>query len=142
MYYMGENSQESLPKPFPKAVIYSDKLLYVCLANYPWIEGHTVVVWKKRVKDLHLLDRKEYEYLMDVVDAVRTAIIKTLGVTKVYLIYMDEINHVHWHLIPRYDEEGFTCLQHEPVKLKDFSLTEKIRNNLKKSFWMEKGELD
>ena len=40
-----------LPKPYENAIIYEDKKLYACLANEPIIEGHTVVVWKKKISD-------------------------------------------------------------------------------------------
>ena len=119
-----------LPRPYKEAIIYDDKKLYACLANFPIVKGHTVVVWKKDVSDLHLLSKKDYEYLMDKVDEVRNALLKTLKLKKVYLIYMDEANQVHWHLVPRYNEKGFDLLKHKPAKLKDFSLTEKIRSNL------------
>lgn len=120
-----------LPKPFSKSIIYDDSKLYACLANYPFVKGHTVLVWKKPVSDLHLLSRKDYEYLMDRVDEIRNSLIKTLKIKKVYLVYMDEANQVHWHLIPRYNEKGFDIFQHKPSKLKDFSITEKIKSNLK-----------
>ena len=67
---------------------------------------------------------------MNIVDNVRTALIKALKVQKVYLIYMDEARHVHWHLIPRYNEQGFTMLTHKPKKLNDFSLVEPIKKQL------------
>ena len=119
-----------LPKPLKGAIIYEDGKLYACLANFPIIRGHTVVVWKKSVPDLHLLSRRDYEYLMDKVDELRDALLKTLKIKKVYLIYMDETNQVHWHLVPRYNEKGFNMLIHKPEKLKDFSLVKKIRKNL------------
>jgi diadenosine tetraphosphate (Ap4A) HIT family hydrolase len=52
-----------------------------------------------------LLEKKDYEYLMDKVDEVRNSMLKTLKIKKVYLIYMDEVQQVHWHLVPRYDEK-------------------------------------
>ena len=119
-----------LPKPFPTAMIYEDVKLYVCLANYPLVEGHTVVVWREKVTDLHLLSKKDYEYLMDKVDEVRNAMLKALKIKKVYLIYMDEANQVHWHLIPRYNEKGFDVLQHKPKKLTNFTLAKKIMDKL------------
>lgn len=119
-----------LPKPFDKAIIYQDTKLYACLANYPIVKWHTVVVRKKSISDLHLLSKKDYEYLMDKVDELRNALLKTFKIKKVYLIYMDEANQVHRHLIPRYDEKWFDLLQHKPSKLTDFSLTQKIKNNL------------
>lgn len=122
--------RNKLPKPFEKAIIYEDPKLYACLANYPIIKGHTVIVWKKSVSDLHLLSKKDYEYLMDKVDEIRNALIKTLKIKKVYLVYMDEANQVHWHLVPRYNKKGFDIFKHKPGKLKDFSLTNKIKENL------------
>lgn len=119
-----------LPKPLKEAMIYEDKRLYACLANYPVVRGHVVVVWKKSVKDLHLLPKEDYEYLMDKVDQVRNAVLKTLKIRKVYLIYMDEVMHVHWHLIPRYNKKGLDVLEHTPSRIKDFPLAEKIKQNL------------
>ncbi len=119
-----------LPKPFKNAIIYEDNKLYACLANFPVTKGHVVVVWKKSVPDLHLLAEKDYDHLMDRVDELRNAMLKTLKIKKVYLIYMDETNQVHWHLVPRYNEKGFNMLVHKPKKLKDFSLAKNIRKNL------------
>lgn len=122
--------KSGLPKPCKDAIIYQDDKLYACLASYPVTRGHTVVVWKRKVSDLHLLSKKDFEYLMDKVDEIRNALMKTLKVRKVYLIYMDEIKHVHWHLVPRYNEKGYDVLSHKPKKLKDFSLVKKIRENM------------
>ncbi|PIN93285.1 hypothetical protein COU54_03720 [Candidatus Pacearchaeota archaeon CG10_big_fil_rev_8_21_14_0_10_31_24] len=122
----------NLPKPNKKSLFYEDSKLYACLANHPIVKGHSVIVWKKSVKDLHLLKIKDYEYLMDAVDKVRNVMLKTLKLKKVYLIYMDEANQVHWHLIPRYNEKGFDVLKHKPSKLKDFSLAEKFKHEINK----------
>ncbi|HZX01140.1 MAG TPA: HIT family protein [Candidatus Paceibacterota bacterium] len=122
-----------LPQPKPEAIIYEDKQLYIALANYPIARGHTVVVWKNKVKDLHLLSKKEYEYLMDKVDITRNALLKTLKLKKVYLVYADEANQVHWHLVPRFNSKGFNILIHKPSRLKDFSLARKIKQHLQGS---------
>lgn len=94
------------------------------MASYPLTKGHVVVVWKEWVKDLHSLTRSDYEYLMDVVDIARNVLMEKLDVEKVYLLYLDEVSHVHWHLVPRYDEKGFNVLTHTPTKTDDFSLAE------------------
>ena len=120
----------TLPKPFPEAIIYQDARLYACLANYPIVKGHTVIVWKKKVTDLHLLSRTDYEYLMDKVDEVRSALLRTLKIQKVYLTYLDEAKQVHWHLVPRFNEKGYNIFLHKPKKIKDFSLANKIKEHL------------
>lgn len=122
--------ETKLPKPFKKAIIYEDSKLYACLANYPHVKGHTIVVWKKPVKDLHLLSKKDYEFLMDKVDEVRNALMKALNINKVYLVYMDEAEQVHWHLFPRYNIKGYDVMIHQPKRITDFSLAEKIKNKL------------
>ncbi|MDD2681074.1 MAG: HIT domain-containing protein [Patescibacteria group bacterium] len=122
--------KKNLPKPFKNAIIYEDSKLYACLANNPIISGHVVVVWKKDVKDINLLSKKDYEYLMNRVNDIRKSMIKTLKVKKIYLLYMDEINHVHWHLVPRYKKMGLDVLLGKPGKINDFTLDDKIRNNL------------
>jgi diadenosine tetraphosphate (Ap4A) HIT family hydrolase len=122
--------KDCLPKPYKDAIIYEDTKLYACLANFPIAKGHTVVVWKKSVSDLHLLSKRDYEYLMDRVDEIRTAMMKALKVKKVYLLYMDEIGKVHWHLVPRYSVIGFDALSKKPQALKDKTLDDKIRRYL------------
>ena len=119
-----------LIQPKPEAILYEDERLYCCLATYQITKGHLVVVWKDSVCDLHLLDRNDYEYLMWVVDRSRDALLKTFGLKKVYLLYMDEVNQVHWHLVPRYDEKGFNILNNEPRETFDFSLVDIIKENL------------
>lgn len=117
-------------KPSSKSIIYKDQKLYVCLANRPITKGHTVIVWQKHIPDLHLLPERDYDYLMDTVNAVRNALLKTLKIKKVYLIYMDEAKHVHWHIVPRYNEKGYDVFLHKPKILQDFSLAKKIKKNL------------
>lgn len=111
-----------LSAPPRESVVYEDKKLYVCLASYPITRGHTVVVWKGDSEDINALSCEEYDYIMNIVDVTRDALLKTLGVEKVYLLYMDEIKKVHWHLVPRYEEKGFNIFLHEPKENKDFSL--------------------
>jgi diadenosine tetraphosphate (Ap4A) HIT family hydrolase len=120
-----------LPIPKPEQIIYEDRKIYSCLANYPITKGHVVVVWKKKVRDLHLLPKSDYEYLMDKVDEIRNAMLTSLGIKKVYLIYMDETKHVHWHLVPRYNKKGINVLEEKPKKLADYHLAKKIKGKLR-----------
>ncbi|MEK7080625.1 MAG: HIT family protein [Patescibacteria group bacterium] len=120
----------NLLKAPKKSIIYDDDIVYVCLAKRPIAEGHTIVVLKKDISDLSKLPDREYDYLMDTVFTTRNAMMKTLKVKKVYLVYMDEAKHVHWHLIPRYKEKGFDAFKKEISYLKDFSLALKIKKNL------------
>lgn len=119
-------SLANLPEPKPESIIYEDDKLYVCLARFPITKGHIVVVWKEDKEDLHLLDRVKYLYLMDKVEEIRNKQLEVLGVEKVYLVYMDEAKQVHWHLVPRYDEEGFNIFSHDPQEEVDYSLAKSL----------------
>ena len=119
-----------LLNPPENSLIYETDLVYAALARYPLSRGHTVVTWKKPVTDLGIMDSKDYAYLMFVVDKVRNVLIKVLGVKKVYLMYMDEVKHVHWHLIPRYRLMGFALLRAHPKKQTTFPLAAKLRREL------------
>lgn len=121
---------DALPAPPKGSIFYEDEKVYACLASKPLTRGHSIVACKEKVTDLHLLGRVDYEHLMDVVDKVRNALMKTLGVDKVYLMYMDEAKHVHWHLVPRYDEQGFNILAHNPKEITDFGLADEVKRNL------------
>ncbi|MDD2823064.1 MAG: HIT family protein [Candidatus Daviesbacteria bacterium] len=117
---------DNLTSPNSDKVFYEDEKVYACLASFPITKGHSIVVWKKPVTDLHLLSREDYEYLMNIVDKTRDTLMKVMKVDKVYLMYMDEIKHVHWHLIPRHNLMGFNLLKHKPKKLTSFKLVEKL----------------
>ena len=62
------------------------------------------------------------DYLMEIMDVARDTLLETLGIEKVYLLYMDEARQVHWHLVPRYDKKGFNIFAHEPAQTDDFTL--------------------
>ncbi len=124
---------QNLPTPPAEAVLYEDERLYICLASYPLTKGHLVVAWKASVSDLHLLSHDEYEYLMDMVAVAREALRAHLGLEKVYLIYMDELRQVHWHLVPRYDEKGVNILLHEPTLSTDFEMADALRATLRQT---------
>ena len=119
-----------LPEAPKESIVYEDEKLYVALALYPIARGHTIVMWKKSVKDLHLLERADYEYLMRMVEITRDALLSVLNIEKVYLVYMDELKHVHWHLVPRYNEKGFNVFIHEAKKTGDFSLAPALRQKI------------
>ncbi len=67
---------------------------------------------------------------MAVVEKVRSALLQVLQIEKVYLMYLDEAHHVHWHLVPRYDEQGYNMLCHKPGRLRDTALARRLEKIL------------
>ncbi|HBE89737.1 MAG TPA: hypothetical protein DDW41_00835 [Candidatus Andersenbacteria bacterium] len=125
-----QDSEALLLNPPEDSLIYETDLVYAALAQRPFSRGHTIVVWKKPVSDLGVMDAKDYAYFMFTVDKVRNALLKVLRVKKVYLMYMDETKHVHWHLIPRHHLMGFALLRVHPKKQLTFPLAVKLRREL------------
>lgn len=113
------------------SIIFENDKVIVALAFEPLTKGHCVVIWKSGEKDINILNTKNYEYLMDIVNLTRNTLKKFYMVEKVYLMYLDECNWVHWHLIPRYDEEGFNVLNHKPVRIDNFQDVEKLSDIFK-----------
>ena len=122
-----------LIKQTPKdSIIFEDNKIVVALAFEPFTKGHCVVIWRNGEKDINRLNVEDYEYLMDAVDVTRDTLRKFYNLEKVYLMYLDESNWVHWHLIPRYDEKGFNILNHKPERINDFQDVKELKNIFKK----------
>lgn len=117
------------PEPRGGTVFYEDNRVYACLAFEPIVEGHTIVAWKEEVKDISHLSPEDYQRLMQIVQMVRNALLYTYGISKVYLAYIDEICHVHWHLFPRKEggETGFSPLAKPHGELTDLSVVPRLR---------------
>ena len=117
----------------PDSVFYEDNKLFVALAYDSLTKGHSVIVWRDKVEDINSLSSNDYDYLMDVVNVTRETLKVYYKVEKVYLMYLDEVKQVHWHLIPRYNEKGFNVLNHTPNKLDNFDDAIKLQENFKKN---------
>ena len=120
------------PEPKEGTVFYDDGRVYACLAFEPKVHGHTIVAWKEEVKDLSLLSPEDYQHLMNVLNRVRNALLKVYKTTKVYLAYLDEAEHVHWHLFPRIKgyKEGFDLMAQPSKKSIDWSKVSLLRSLL------------
>lgn len=111
------------PEPKEGPVFYNDEKVYACLAFEPKVEGHTIIAWKNEVEDLSHLSTADYQHLMNIVNMVQDALLKAFKTTKVYLAYLDESCHVHWHLFPRIEgaKKGFDLMAQTSGELKDLS---------------------
>ena len=120
---------EEFPEPMEGSVFYEDDKIYACLAFHPIMEGHTIVVWRKKVRDLTRLNREDCSRLMEVVCKIREALMVVYEVSKVYVAYLDEIQHVHVHLFPRREdgEKGFGVMAQPHGELTDLSIVPRLR---------------
>jgi len=135
---------KKFPKPKRGSVFYNDRKIRVCLAtDKNHVEGRTIIEWKKDVEDLNKLSLDDYQYLMKIIFVVRKALLEAYKTDKVYLAYIDEGKHVHWHLFPRKkcscSIKGFLLMAQEKEDLskRDLKKVPLLRSlvikNLKKS---------
>ena len=119
------------PEPKKGTVFYEDDKLRACLAFDPIIKGHSILEWKEHIEDLNDLNLEDYSYLMDFVYKIRDALKKAYNVPKVYVAYLDESCHVHFHFFPRKDNDisGFylMCCKKPKVPI-DFPIVPKLKS--------------
>lgn len=107
--------------------------------------GRTVVVLRDHETDLNFfMETKYIEFMafMEDVSIVSNALMETFKPERInYAVYMNQNNHLHMHLIPRYlTEEDKYTLPPEFVPLNDLdpaidyrSLAKSVRKNMKRS---------
>jgi len=121
----------AFPDPKEGSVFYEDPSVYACLAFHPIVDGHTIVAVKRNdVADLNQLPTEELIHLLRVVfDVIRPALLKCYDTDKVYVAYLDEARHPHFHLLPRKEggEKGFGLLIKPHGELTDLSMIPQLR---------------
>jgi len=100
----------------PASIIYEDDVVIVFLDIFPITPGHTLVVPKLHVARLAELDDAIAAHMMVVAQDVAAAIYRSpVRAEGVNLFLADgaaagqEVPHVHLHVIPRYQGDGFHC---------------------------------
>jgi len=124
----------------PSYGVYEDETTFAFLDAHPLAPGHTLVTTKthhERLGDLDTDDaRAAFGVLSDVVPAVEAAVdapASTVAVNNGEAAGQ-EIPHVHWHIIPRFADDGAGPI-HSLFHDKDFSdeqmerIAEAIRAN-------------
>lgn len=97
-------------KEIPSSIIYEDDKHLAFLDIFPFEKGHTLVIPKKHFKTIFDMPEKEYLELQKIVLKVAKHLENELncGVNIVQnnkKIAGQEINHVHFHVIPRLEKK-------------------------------------
>ena len=89
--------------------IYEDTLFSVILDKAPFNEGHLVILPKRHITELHELTIDETNKLMKLINKMTILLNKVYEPDGVTLYQssgkLNDLNHLHFHLIPRYDED-------------------------------------
>ena len=123
---------EEFPGPKEGSIFYEDEKVYACLAFEPVVDGHTVAAVKRNdIDDIGKLPKEERSHLLRLVfEAVRPALIECYQIEKVYVVYIDETRHPHFHLYPseKGGEQGFGLMTRRYKELTDFSMIPRLRS--------------
>jgi ATP adenylyltransferase len=128
--------------------IYQDDIAYVCLNLYPYNPGHLLVVLNRHVIKLTNLDKIEIIHINRILQGLQL-LLDDLYNPKGYNIGLNQgkiaggsINHLHFHLIPRYGAElgfidiiGETRVIPEGLESVKRKLEENIHKYLNKQFF-------
>ena len=126
-----------IKKEIPAHIIYEDDNYLSFLDINPNAKGHSLVIPKKHTLDFNSLTNEEAGSLASQVHYIASRLSKALN-TKNYNLGLNNgsqagqiVNHVHWHIIPRYKDDG----------LKHWTSNKEERESLAETFKILKGKI-
>jgi len=121
-------------KEIPCYKIYEDEDVLSFLDITQGTIGHTLILPKKHFANIHEIDEETLSKVMKIVKIVADSVSKLEGVKGVNILNNNgevagqSVQHLHFHVIPRYDQEELNLSFAHPNKL-----TEEEFNKLKES---------
>ena len=109
-------------KEISSNIVYEDKMFMAFLDIAPNNYGHTLVIPKKHFNTFLDIHGKELDLLMAVCQKVAKAQIKALNAPGFNLMLNNArvagqlVDHVHFHIIPRFVGDGLTHWPHKVYK--------------------------
>ncbi len=107
-------------------VVFEDANLIATLCESPISKGHTQIIFKKHYHELAEVETDDSARLGALIPVISAAIKNGLGAEMVYVACIaEEVRHVHFHLVPRYQGEtkGFNHFTGERIKLESVDQT-------------------
>ena len=103
-------------REIPSNIVYEDEVCIAFTDAFPLSKGHTLVIPRKPVPDIYGLDDETGAHIMKVVSKVANAIKDAFEPAGLNVVqnngeYASQtVFHLHFHLIPRYEDEydGFS----------------------------------
>ena len=103
----------------PSHKVYEDDSIYAFLDIFPANRGHTLVIPKKHVKDIHEADAETYGLVATTAKVVADLLNKQLRSDGTTVFQMSReagwqtVFHLHMHVIPRWENDGL----HKPWEI-------------------------
>lgn len=80
----------------------------VVLVDDPDLPGFCRVIWNRHVAEMTQLSYGECDLLMHLVFAVEGAVRSVMRPSKINLAALgNQVPHIHWHVIPRFEDDAF-----------------------------------
>ena len=95
-------------KPEEGELIWRGDDCRVIMVNDPDLPGFCRVIWNRHVPEMSDLTYGEREHIMSLVFAVEEVIREVMEPHKVNLATLGNmVPHIHWHVIPRYQDDSY-----------------------------------
>ncbi len=126
-------------KQIPSTFVYEDDSTIAILDINPANKGHTLVMPKTHAETLMDIQSEELKKLIDTVQRVANGLMKALNAEGINVLQNNKqvagqaIPHIHFHVIPRFNEDGLHLGVLRQEKMGDDELkavAEQIRNNI------------
>lgn len=105
-----------IAKEIPSSIIYEDEKVIAFLDISQTTRGHTLVVPKEHFANIYSVDEETLNHLIKVVQKLSVKLKSKLDANGINVLNNNElsagqtIEHLHFHIIPRYDDhDGFSC---------------------------------
>lgn len=112
--------QKIISGEIPADRVYETDRVLAFLDINPVHPGHTLVIPKHPTKDIHDLREEDAGALMQAIITVSNAVKKTTGAPGINVTSNNgteagqEVFHLHFHIIPRFDKTEFARPPHHP----------------------------
>lgn len=119
----------------PAHKIYEDDKAIVFLDVNPWTRGHCLVVSKKHFQDIFDVDEENLIALISVVKKIASLVKEKLGAVGVNILQNNReiagqlVPHIHFHIIPRYTNDGLEMSHKSGYKGDDLEKVAKLLTN-------------
>ena len=94
----------------PSRTIYEDEIVKVIMNINPATDGHLLIITKKHIENIMSIDNKTFAHMQKIIKKLYPTLKETLQCEGLTICENNElgqeIKHFHFHLIPRYPNDG------------------------------------
>lgn len=104
-------------REIPANIIYEDNYVIAILDIMPITKGHTLVIPKKEFKDIFEIDLEYMGYISNAILKISKALKKAYNLEGLNILNNNgeisgqSVPHIHFHLIPRYNQNDIEILK-------------------------------